>query len=85
MGLAGGTLSATVALRKLRGTSTPYAVPVALSVLKLPLGALTSVIGILLVQGGFVPGLSDLDNQGQILAYAVVFGFAQQVATRLVD
>jgi hypothetical protein len=60
-------------------------VPVALSLLKLPSGALTAIVGILLVRGEFIPGLSQLDNQPQILAYAFVFGVAQQIATRYVD
>ena len=42
-------------------------------------------MGILLVRGEFVPGLSQLDNQPQILAYAFFFGAAQQIATRFVD
>jgi hypothetical protein len=84
-GLLGGALSGAFAIRKLQGTSTPYSVPVALSLLKLPSGALSAVVGILLVRGEFIPGLSQLDNQPQILAYAFVFGLAQQVATRYVD
>ena len=45
----------------------------------------TAVAGILLLGGGFVPGLSDLDSQRQILAYALVFGYAQQLATQFID
>jgi hypothetical protein len=72
-------------IRNLRGTSTPYCLPVALAVLKVPSGALTAVAGLLLLGGGFAPGFSNLDSQRQILAYALVFGYAQQIATRLVD
>jgi hypothetical protein len=43
------------------------------------------VVGLLLVQGGFIPGLSQLASQGQILAYAFLFGIAQQLVTRLID
>jgi hypothetical protein len=85
VGLLGGGLSAAVAIRRLQGTSTPYSIPVTLSLLKLPAGAVSAVVGILLVQGSFVPGLSQLDNQPQILAYAFLFGIAQQLVTRLVD
>jgi len=85
MGLMGGTLSAVFNLRTLRGTSAPYDAPVALAILKLPLGALTAIVGLTLVQGDFIPGLSDLDSQDQILAYALLFGVAQQVFTRFVD
>jgi hypothetical protein len=85
MGLLGGALSATFGIQKLRGTSTPYAIPVALSFMKLPAGALTGIVGLVLVHGEFVPGLSELDSQGQILAYAVVLGVAQHLFTRFVD
>jgi hypothetical protein len=85
MGLLGGALSATFGIQKLRGTSTPYAIPVALSFMKLPAGALTGIVGLILVHGEFVPGLSELDSQGQILAYAVLLGVAQHLFTRFVD
>ena len=85
LGSLGGVLAAAVAIRKLQAPAMPYDVPLALAVLKLPTGALTALAGLLLVGGGFVPGLSDLDSQQQILAYALLFGYAQQVATRLVD
>lgn len=84
-GLLGGSLTAAVALRKLRSASTAYDVPVALATLKVPLGAFTAIVGLVAVRGGFVPGLSVLDSQQQILAYALVLGFAQQAFTRVLD
>jgi hypothetical protein len=85
VGLVAATLAGAIALRRMRGTSTPYAVPVALILLKLPAGALTAVLGLLFMRGGFVPGLTALDSSAQILAWAIIFGYAQQVFTRLVD
>jgi hypothetical protein len=85
LGAVGGALGALIAIRSLRGTSTPYSVTTALAVLKVPAGALTAVIGMLLLSGGFIPGLTNLDNQAQILAYALVFGVAQQIVTRVAD
>jgi hypothetical protein len=85
MGVLGPALSATLAVQKLRGTAAPYAVPVALACFKLPAGALTAIAGLLLIKGDFVPGFSQLDSQGQILAYALVFGVAQHLVTRFVD
>jgi hypothetical protein len=85
LGLLGGALTAAISIRNLKGTSTPYDVPVALAMLKVPLGAFTAILGLVAIQGDFVPGLSVLDSQGQILAYALIFGFAQQVFTRLLD
>jgi hypothetical protein len=85
LGMLGGGLSTALAIRGLQGTSTPYDVPVALSLLKLPSGALTALVGLLFIRGQFIPGLSQLDNQPQILAYAFLFGISQQLFTRLVD
>ena len=85
MGVLGAALSATLAVQKLRGTAAPYPVPVALAFFKLPAGALTAIAGLLLLKGDFVPGFSHLDSQGQILAYAIVFGVAQHLVTRFVD
>lgn len=85
LGLLGGSLSAMLAIRSMRGTSTPYGVPVALALLKLPAGALVSLTALLLLGGEFFPGLSGLDSPQQIVAYALVLGYAQQLVTRLVD
>jgi hypothetical protein len=85
LGLLGGALAGAFAIRNIRGSSTPYDIPIALAFLKVPSGSLTAVAGILLLGGGFVPGLSELDSQRQILAYALVFGYAQQLGTRFID
>jgi hypothetical protein len=85
LGLLGGALAAAVSVRNLRGTSTPYDVPVALAWLKVPLGAFTAILGIVAIHGGFVPGFSVLDSQEQILAYALFLGFGQQAFTSGLD
>jgi hypothetical protein len=85
VGLLAAAVAAAVAVSGIRGTSTPYSLPVAQAAVKLPLGALTAVLGLELMRGEFVPGLTALDTPAQILAWAVVFGYAQQLFTRLVD
>ena len=85
LGLMGAALAAAIAIRNLQGTSTPYDVPFALAALKLPVGVLTAIGGLLALRGDFIPGLSQLDSQGQILAYALVLGYAQQLLTGYVD
>jgi hypothetical protein len=85
VGLVAAAVAAAATLRQINGTSTPFEVPVVLALLKLPTGALTAVLGLLLMRGQFVPGLSNLDTSAQIVAWAVVFGYAQQLFTRLVD
>ena len=85
VGLTAAAVAAAGAIRKLRGSSEKYGLLAALAALKLPTGAVTAVLGLLLMRGQFVPGLSALDTSAQILAWALVFGYAQQLFTRLVD
>lgn len=85
IGMVAGAVSGSLSLRHLNGTSTRLGLPIALAVLKLPTGALTAVLGLLLMRGEFVPGLSNLDSSAQIVAWAVVFGAAQQLVTGLID
>lgn len=84
-GLVGAALASAMAIRKIHGTSTPYSVPLALGALKLPTGTLTAIAGLILIQGEFVPGLSALDDQAQVLSYAVLLGYGQELFTRFVD
>jgi hypothetical protein len=85
LGLLGGALAAAVSIRNIKGTSAPYNVPVTLALLKFPAGALTALGGLIAITGGLVPGLTALDSQPQILAYALIFGYAQQLLTGLID
>jgi hypothetical protein len=85
VGLVAAAVSGAASLRRITGTSTPYGLAVSLAVMKLPTGALTAVLGLMLMRGGFIPGLTALDSSPQILAWAIVFGAAQQLFTGLVD
>jgi hypothetical protein len=85
VGLLAAALAAAASLRRIRGTSTPFDLPVALALLKLPTGALTAFLGLTLMRGQFVPGLSALDSSGQIISWAIILGYSQQLLTRFVD
>lgn len=85
IGLVAAAVSGAASLRRVKGTATAYGLTVALAVMKLPTGALTAVLGLMLMRGGFIPGLTALDTSPQILAWAVIFGAAQQLFTGLVD
>jgi hypothetical protein len=85
VGLLAAALAAAASLRGIRGTSTPFSLPVALALLKLPTGAMTAILGLILMRGEFVPGLSALDSSGQIISWAVLLGYSQQLLTRFVD
>jgi hypothetical protein len=85
IGLTAAALAAAAAMRGIRGSSEPYGLPVVLAALKLPTEAITAFLGLLLMRGQFVPGLSALDTSAQIVAWAVIFGYAQQLFTHFVD
>jgi hypothetical protein len=85
VGLTAAAVVATTRIRNIRGSSEAPDLPVLLALLKLPMGAITALLGLLLVRGQFIPGLSALDTPAQILSWALVFGFAQQLFTRMVD
>jgi hypothetical protein len=85
VGLTAAAIATAAAIRRIKGSSERYGLPVAVAALKLPTGAITAFLGLLLMRGQFVPGLSALDTSAQILAWALVFGYAQQLFTRLVD
>jgi hypothetical protein len=85
VGLVAAAVSGATSLHRMEATPVPFSLPIALTVLKLPTGALTAVLGLVLMGGGFVPGLSALDSAPQILAWAILFGASQQLLTGLVD
>ena len=85
VGLAAAAVAAAAAIRNIKGSSERYGLPLALAALKLPTGAVTAFLGLLLMRGQFVPGLTALDTTAQILAWALVFGFAQELFTHFVD
>lgn len=85
LGSLGGLLAAILAIKNMQSTASPYNVPQALALLKLPLGAVSAIGALIAIRGDFVPGFANLDSQAQILAYAFGFGLAQQLLTGLVD
>lgn len=85
LGVLGGALAAAVSIRNIKGTSAPYNVAVVLALLKVPAGAPTALGALITIAGGLVPGLTALDTQQQILAYVLMFGYAQQLLTGLID
>lgn len=82
IGAAGAAVSAVVSLSRSQSVEDPYMVHVAQAVLKVSLGGITAVLGLLLLFAA--PGFR-LESQWQILSYAVVFGYSQQLFTRLID
>lgn len=85
LGLIGAGLTAVLAIRRGRPSSSPYRLMPALGFLRIPLGGIVAVLGVVLLQSGSVPGFTGLADSQQIAVYAIVFGFAQEAVTRLLE
>ncbi|MFD7135093.1 hypothetical protein [Streptomyces sp. NPDC059894] len=85
LGMCAAAMAGAVSIRHMQGTVTPYMVPLSLLALRLPVGVLSAFLGLILIHGEFVPGLSALDTQAQIAAWAIAFGIAQEALTRMID
>jgi hypothetical protein len=84
LGAFGGAMAAVFTVSRMKGIGGPYSLPAIQALLKLPAGSATALLGVLLLQNGLVTGFLP-QRSGVISAYAVIFGYAQQVVTRLVD
>jgi hypothetical protein len=85
LGVFGASVIGAAAIRKMRGTSTPYAIPLASLLVKIPTGALTATAGLLLLRAGILGPAVAASATPQVLAYALTFGAAQQTVTKLID
>jgi hypothetical protein len=84
IGAAGGLLATAAALRRMPATSEPYGLRRVQAALKTPTGALTAIIGTMLLQSDVIEAL-DPQPSPTILVYAVIFGYSQEAVTRFVD
>jgi hypothetical protein len=85
LGLAGAAVAAALAVSGSRRPAGPYSTVVGQVLLKTVLGAMTALLGVWFLRAGFVPGVNDVSSAAEIVVYAVVFGYAQQLFTRLID
>jgi hypothetical protein len=83
-GAFGGVVGALVALRRINGFRGPYGLQFAQIALKLPAGAFIALFALVLLQSAILPPLASVAG-GKLAAYAVLFGFAQESVTRMVD
>ena len=82
-GAVGATLAVAKTLSQLKPSGVRYSLSVAQGFVKIALGAITAVLGILILETQSIP--SGLRTQGGILISAVVFGYSQQLFTGLID
>jgi monoamine oxidase len=84
VGGIGGLVGALVRIRRARRLQSPYGIAVGQTLLKVITGAALAFIGVLLLQSNVLGGLSRQPGS-HVIAYAALFGLAQQALTRLVD
>jgi hypothetical protein len=82
LGALGGLLAVLAALQRLRGFRTLYNLPLVQALLKIPAGALTGLLGLVLMQGGVF--FLEPQRGSALVAYVIFFG-ASHVITRLID
>lgn len=84
-GVLGAALTAAASLGRARPKPSAYRLDWPQWILQLAAGAITALVGVLVLQHSVLPGLAPLATSGQVLVYALVFGAAQRAVTRLVD
>ena len=75
----------TILVRTKQQVSEPEPGYGTVQLLKATAGSTTAVIGVVFLGAGIVPNVGQLPGQAAILAYAIVFGYAQQLVTGIVD
>jgi hypothetical protein len=85
MGGVGASIAAVVLLVRRRPSLSPYVLAGYQALIKVLLGALLAVVGVLALGAGLVEGLVSLHSQDAVLFWAVLLGYSQQVGTRLLD
>ncbi|GAA3871145.1 hypothetical protein GCM10022243_40610 [Saccharothrix violaceirubra] len=85
LGAFGAVLSAVVLLLRRRPSLSPYVMIGYQATIKILLGASLAVVGILALGAGVTTGLIGVASQAALLLWAVILGYSQQVATRLLD
>jgi hypothetical protein len=84
MGAVGGFLSGVRGVARQKVFDV-FDLPLWQMLLKLPIGGLTAVVGVLALQATMMPGAQPVRELESVLVWAVAFGAAQQAVTHWVD
>jgi hypothetical protein len=86
LGAIGGLISGASEVIKVGGVYNPFSLPWYLLFFKIPMGALTGLLGVLAIKGDLLPDLQlTMNNWSQVIIWALVFGASQQLITFMVD
>ncbi len=84
VGLLAGLLAGLLTLGKLKSVNSPYNLPRVQVLLKAVAGATTALLGILILQSGLIFDAAKTTGTA-MLAYAALFGYSQELFTRVID
>lgn len=85
IGMIAAGVSAVASISNLGSLIDPFHTPIWQGMLKIPVGAFTAVLGVLAIEEGLDAGAGIPTTQGGILFLGFVFGYSQQLFTRVVD
>ncbi|GLW92635.1 hypothetical protein [Actinokineospora globicatena] len=83
MGMLGASIAVVVLLLRTKPSVVPYTLTPYQAVVKVLLGAILAVVGVLVLRTGLLPDV--IGNQAALLVLALVLGYSQQLGTRLLD
>jgi hypothetical protein len=83
LGVVGGALAVARNLAGLKTAGVRYSLSVAQGLIKIAFGAITAVLGIIILSTQSSVGF--LASQAGLLTTAVIFGYSQQLFTKLID
>jgi hypothetical protein len=84
VGAFGGSIAAVLAVNRFSGFADPYGLPFYQALLRIPMAAATALLGAILMQSSVLGALDPQDGK-RLLAYSLLFGYAQEPLLRLVD
>jgi hypothetical protein len=78
-------LPITARLQKFGGSWNPYGLPFYQEIVKLPIGALVAVSGLLLAHTNIIPVFKRPTSWNQVVADSIILGVSQLAFTRAID
>lgn len=85
LGAVGAAVASVVLLIRRRPSLSPYVLVGYQAAIKMLLGGILAVIGVLALGAGVGEGIACLHTQSAVLLWALALGYAQQLGTRLLD
>jgi hypothetical protein len=84
-GSLGALVTAIPPLAKANGVRNPFSLPFFQLLLKLAMGPLFAIVGVLILQDGLIKDLHAAGDLRDLVVWATLFGAAQQSVTRFID